>query len=612
MKLKKRIMAIMLTLVYTCTIAPNSVIADDTVMVEDMVIYEKCDKVLETRISNNKNDKELPVYIWLKSKDITEVEKELQNRGYSCVNPLTGEIEKKEGYQEHKAEIICKNSETMLKEFVEKNIDKKKEVSIIPGADVIEVKLKPNDIKKIAKLEEVEEITYCSQYSAETECDIAQVQIRADWKNGTKSIKYNTGCGYTGDGVKVGIIELNGRYDETSPQLASIEGKRLFTLNTDGVISKTAVKSAHATAVTGILVGQAQNSMCAYEGVAPFSTVYQMPIEEDVSELMSGIMELALQGVEVINFSGRLDYSRAYNSIDKMLDKIIYQLGVVFVTTAGNNGLGSAVVGSPGKGYNIITVGNAETKLNATTVLSTSVFDIYKESAFIESDCNPNKPDLVAPGTHISFLLGDGKVHYDTGTSLAAPMVAGVVAQMMEANPALKGNPVAVKANLLLGADSDKMSGKNSNYLVGTTIQEKSGAGLVDALSAVNNAKGSEFKLINYDITNTLELCDKSVYRFYLQKGEKLRAVLCYDKPNDSYVDSMADNNNIILKLVDNSTGQTISYDNSANENVKIIEYTATKTGYYNLLTSAQSFSTEGIKSYNHILHCCVAWEVIK
>ncbi len=301
--------------------------------------------------------------------------------------------------------------------------------------------------------------TYRNNYSATIESNIALEQIRSDWLNGTKSVKYNTGCGYTGDGVKVGVIELNGRYDEKAPQLSSIEGTSLFTINTSGTVSKTATKTNHATLVTSIIAGQARDAKCSYEGVAPFSTVYQMPITANVSDLIAGVIELSTKGVDVINFSGRLDYSSNYNLIDKMLDRVLYQLNVVFVTSAGNNGSGSMVVGSPGKGYNVITVGNAVTKSNVTTAITTSTFDIDKTSAYYEPDYLPNKPDLAAPGNYISCLLSSGSVYCDSGTSFSAPMVTGVIAQMLEANPELEGNPVAIKANLLLGADYDKMSG---------------------------------------------------------------------------------------------------------------------------------------------------------
>lgn len=65
---------------------------------------------------------------------------------------------------------------------------------------------------------------------------------------------------------------------------------------------------------------------------------------------------------------------------------------------------------------------------------------------------DPNKkPELVAPGEGILSAFRDGKYAFATGTSQAAPFVAGVVALLLEANPEYKpdganGGPAGVEA----------------------------------------------------------------------------------------------------------------------------------------------------------------------
>ena len=73
-----------------------------------------------------------------------------------------------------------------------------------------------------------------------------------------------------------------------------------------------------------------------------------------------------------------------------------------------------------------------------------------------------------------------------SGTSAATPMVAGVCALMMQANPALRGNPNAIKA-ALINSCVDVTSGFSaSGEAAGVGPDNATGAGLVQAYRAVN------------------------------------------------------------------------------------------------------------------------------
>jgi subtilisin family serine protease len=100
----------------------------------------------------------------------------------------------------------------------------------------------------------------------------------------------------------------------------------------------------------------------------------------------------------------------------------------------------------------------------------------------------PDKPDLVAPGEQILSAMPGGGYEMLSGTSMAAPHVAGVVALMWSANPALIGD-VPRTAKLLrehtqparLGASVPRCGGADDRLVVG--------AGLVDAAAAVRAAQ---------------------------------------------------------------------------------------------------------------------------
>lgn len=115
--------------------------------------------------------------------------------------------------------------------------------------------------------------------------------------------------------------------------------------------------------------------------------------------------------------------------------------GILFVAAAGNSGSGcGSIVDPPAWFSGSLTIGNS--RLDGTMATSSSRGPITVDGS------GRLKPDLSAPGTAIRSALNNGGYGNMSGTSMAAPHVAGVAALVMSAYPQYRRNPEALEALL--------------------------------------------------------------------------------------------------------------------------------------------------------------------
>ncbi len=198
--------------------------------------------------------------------------------------------------------------------------------------------------------------------------------------------------------------------------------------------------------------------------------------------------------------SARLSTNRYWTDPLTLAAKRLVDAGVVVVSAAGNlgnNALGQPQyggIGAPANAPWVLTVGASST--NGTTGREDDTMASFSSRGPTYLDWAA-KPDLVAPGVGTVSLATAGSALYDakptallpgtaptfampylslSGTSMAAPVVSGTVAVMLQANPSL--TPNAVKAILQYTAQV------YANY---DPLTE--GAGFLNAIGAVRLAR---------------------------------------------------------------------------------------------------------------------------
>ena len=155
--------------------------------------------------------------------------------------------------------------------------------------------------------------------------------------------------------------------------------------------------------------------------------------------------------------------------------------GVMVVAAAGNSGGGcSSVFQSPGTYKQVLTVGS--TQLDAANTIASSSGrgpSTYDGSI---------KPDVVAPGVGIYSTYPTNGYASLSGTSMATPHVAGVVALMWSAAPGLRGDIDDTEA-ILRNTTVPLTSAQQCGSVLGSSVPNNTyGYGLVDAQAAVSEA----------------------------------------------------------------------------------------------------------------------------
>ena len=257
-----------------------------------------------------------------------------------------------------------------------------------------------------------------------------------------------------GSGVTIAILDSGVLASHADLATNLVAGWNTYNSSTD-----TSPSTFHGTAVAGV-AGAVVNNATGVAGVAGGAKIMPIKITDSAgsayySTIASGITYAADRGVRVVNCSyGFLFKTASIQSAGAYLKS----KGGLLIVPAGNNGIDE----------------NAPATSAMITVSATDSTDVRASWSSYGQMVT-----ISAPGAGIWTTNSDGGYASGNGTSFASPLVAGVVALMMSANPTLSSAQVE---SLLYSTVVDLGSvGKDIYY----------GYGRVDADAAVRAAKAA-------------------------------------------------------------------------------------------------------------------------
>jgi len=226
--------------------------------------------------------------------------------------------------------------------------------------------------------------------------------------------------GIRGDGVIVGHLDTG--VDASHECLRNKVVKFAeWNLNGDRVAkAKPYDSDTHGTHTAGTIVGGSKKSAIGVAPGAKLASALVLDGGEVLDRILGGLEWMAGLKVAIVNASlGIPGYTPAFH----VLIDALRRNGILPVIAIGNDGSGTNR--SPGNYSNVLSVG----AMNS----SNQVADFSGDGR-----CRPDGdllPDLVAPGVDIVSAAPRGRFATGSGTSMAAPHVAGVAALLKQAKP---------------------------------------------------------------------------------------------------------------------------------------------------------------------------------
>ncbi|MFB7139172.1 S8 family serine peptidase [Gottfriedia sp. NPDC056225] len=332
--------------------------------------------------------------------------------------------------------------------------------------------------------------------------------------------------GYTGKGVKVGVIDTG--IDYNHPDLKdAYKGGYDFVDNDNDPMETTyadwqksgqpetnggAYYTEHGTHVAGTIAGQGKNNAdFAVKGVAPDADLYAYRVlgpygSGQTSAILAGVDRAVSDGMDIISMSLGADYNDPLYPTAIAVNNAVLS-GVTAVVAAGNAGNKMYTLGSPGNSPLAITVGasdTANTIPNYSATAKSSTGDLPADLKFAAQGLTDNVAEFqgktykmvnIGQGQETSYFKRDSDGNYTIPIDVTGKIVIAQRGSLGIEEIVKRAKSHGAKAVVLVNASGDTLSdvylGNVYGYIPTFLINSAQGTNIQIKIPLTEAAKGN-------------------------------------------------------------------------------------------------------------------------
>ncbi len=361
--------------------------------------------------------------------------------------------------------------------------------------NTIVMRAKPRQIRKVARKRKVRKLARGGQIRLIEPATgtLDGLGEGATWNVRQTSADLVWQAGFTGSGVIVGHLDTGA--DPNHPALAGKFAGHWF----DAVNGEPTPYDdhGHGTHTLGVILGGDGPGPSPYDiGVAPAARWVGAKVMDKYghgtyAQCLAGLesmVELKSSGVDVRVICSSWSLDDRGSDILAEVCATLLDLDVLPVFAVGNDGPDPSSCDVPASYPGVLAVGAVDQDETVAVFSSRGPAPAPPALASepLMEGSGRHKPDIVAPGVDVVSAVPGGGYAAASGTSSAAPHVAGVAALLLDKNPDLRPHDLA--AALLGHARPSITSAAGPD--------DTAGWGLLDAMSAIRSIPGGTFTAV--------------------------------------------------------------------------------------------------------------------
>lgn len=452
---------------------------------------------------------------------------------------------------------------------------------------------------------------------------IKSMQGTVGWISNSLITRQTTGNSPTGRQIRVAVVEAFG-IDISNTWISQGLGGS-FRPATPYDLTEL---SPHPTAVAGCIVAIERGA----RGLAPGVTLLNANAATFGNANLIAAAEWAIgtANADILNCSFGADTNGAMGYLARYFDHVANDHSKLVVVSAGNMyedppGTEHWSVMSPALGYNVLAVGAMfdDTTGSWGDDEISEWFTCFENPVSDHSD--RKKPELSAPGELIYLTVptthridtdgddvrdttvtqSDGATNFDgqivdyNGTSMAAPFVSAIAADLMELSGDMIGNPELARAVLIAGATHEVSTAAQTGVW-----DDKEGVGTVNAFGSYNVLINGRYAFGNWGQANY-----PRTYSVSLLSGQKIRAVVAWNSQTTTDA-SHSDPGTTSVQQIDldlllyDASNNILTTSSSFDNTVEVVEYTAPTNMTVTIRINAFRYDATGSQP------AAVAWNI--